>query len=110
MLYFRKGVKVFNSSEEFVKEAIQLGKDDILLRVEHDYGVIDVVFNPAGTYLEGEVYKYLDDNREMYCRLEMKDVAYDMISVISLSSALYAYIAQAYKTASIFEKTMIGPR
>ena len=50
MLYFRKGVKVFHSSEEFVKEAIQLGKDDVLLRVEHDYGIIDVVFNPAGTY------------------------------------------------------------
>ena len=110
MLYFRKGVKVFHSSEEFVKEAIQLGKDDVLLRIEHDYGMIDVVFNPAGTYLEGEVYKLLDDNKEIYCRLEMKDVAHDMISVISLSSALYAYIAQAYKTASIFEKVMIGNR
>jgi len=110
MLSFRKGVKVFHSSEEFVKEAIQLGKDDVLLRIEHDYGMIDVVFNPAGTYLQGEVYKYVDDNREMHCRLEMKDVAHDMISVISLSSALYTYIAEAYKTASIFEKTMIGPR
>lgn len=110
MLYFRKGVKVFHSSEEFVKEAIQLGKDDVLLRIEHDYGIIDVVFNPAGTYLEGEVYKYLDDNKEMYCRLEMKDIANEMLSVLQMSSALYVYISEAYKIAGLFEKTMIGPR
>jgi len=110
MLSCRKGLKVFYTSEEFVKEAIQLGKDDMVLRIEHDYGMIDVLFNPIGTYLEGEVYKYIDDAKEMYCRLDMKDVANDMLSVISLSSALYEYIAHAYKTASIFEKVMIGPR
>ena len=110
MLSFRKGVKVFHSSEEFVKEAILLGKDDILLRIEHEYGMIDVVFNPAGTYLQGEVYKYLDENKEMFARLELKDIANEMLSVLQMSSALYAYISEAYKIAGLFEKTMIGPR
>ena len=110
MLSFRKGVKVFTSSEEFVKEAILLGKDDILLRIEHDYGLIDVVFNPAGTYLQGEVYKYLDENKEMFARLELKDIANEMLSVLQMSSALYVYISEAYKIAGLFEKTMIGPR
>ena len=110
MLSFRKGVKVFYSSEEFVKEAIKMEKDDVLLRIEHDHGLIDVVFNPLGTYLQGEVCKNLDDGKEMFVRLEMKDIANNMLSVIDMSSALYLYIAEAYKTASIFEKTMIGPR
>ena len=110
MLSFRKGVKVFYSSEEFVKEAIKMEKDDVLLRIEHDYGLIDVVFNPLGTYLQGEVCKNLDDGKEMFVRLEMKDIANNMLSIIDMSSALYLYIAEAYKTASIFEKTMIGPR
>jgi hypothetical protein len=110
MLCFRKGLKVFNSSEEFVKQAIQLGKDDVLLRIEHEYGMIDVVFNPAGTYLQGEVYKYLDESKEMFARLELKDVANEMISVLQLSSVLYEYISEAYKIAGLFEKTMLGPR
>ena len=108
MLPCRKGVKVFTSSEEFVKEAIKLEKDDVLLRIEHDYGMIDVVFNPVGTYLQGEVYKYMDDGKQMFLRLELKDIANNMLSIIDMSSALYLYIAEAYKTASIFEKTMIG--
>ena len=110
MLSFRKGVKVFYSSEEFVKEATKMGKDDVLLRIEHDYGLIDVVFNPLGTYLQGEVCKNLDDGKEMFVRLEMKDIANNMLSVIDMSSALYLYIAEAYKVAGLFEKTMIGPR
>jgi hypothetical protein len=110
MLSFRKGVKVFTSSEEFVKEAIKLGKDDVLLRIEHDYGMIDVVFNPAGTYLEGEVYKYVDDNRQMFTRLDMKDIAHNMRSAIDMSSALHLYIAEAYKVAGLFERTMFGPQ
>ena len=110
MLSFRKGVKVFTSSEEFVKEAIKLEKEDVLLRIEHDYGMIDVVFNPAGTYLEGEVYKYVDDNRQMFARLDMKDIAHSMRSVIDMSSALYLYIAEAYKVAGLFERTMFGPQ
>jgi hypothetical protein len=72
--------------------------------------MIDVVFNPAGTYLQGEVYKYLDESKEMFARLELKDVANEMISVLQLSSALYEYISEAYKMAELFEKTMIGPR
>ena len=108
MLSFRKGVKVFTNSEEFVKEAILIGKDDILLRIEHGYGMIDVVFNPAGTYLDGEVYKYLNDGKEMFVRLEMKDIASNMRSVIDMSSALYLYIAEAYQVAGLFERTMFG--
>ena len=110
MLSFRKGVKVFTSSGEFVKEAMKMEKDDVLLRIEHDYGMIDIVFNPVGTYLQGEVYKYIDDSKEMFVRLELKDIANNMLSVIDMSSALYLYISEAYKTATIFEKIMIGPR
>ena len=108
MLPCRKGVKVFTSSEEFVKEAIKLEKDDVLLRIEHDYGMIDVVFNPVGTYLQGEVYKYMDDGKQMFLRLELKDIANNMLSIIDMSSALYLYIAEAYKVAGLFERTMFG--
>jgi hypothetical protein len=46
----------------------------------------------------------------MFTRLDMKDIAYNMRSVIDMSSALYLYIAEAYKVAGLFERTMFGPQ
>lgn len=109
MLSFRKDFQVFESSEEFVKEAIWT-KNDLLLRIEHNYGLIDIKFNPVTCLLDGIVYNTVLDTKEMVLSLKTVDIADSMLSALHISSALHAYISEAYKMAGLLDGILIQPK
>lgn len=109
MLSFRKDFQVFESSEAFVKEAIWT-KNDLLLRIEHNYGLIDIKFNPTNCLLEGIVYNTVLDTKEMVLSLKTVDIADSMLSALHISSALHAYISEAYKMAGLLDRILIQPK
>ena len=109
MLSFRKDFKVFETTEEFVKEAIWT-KNDLLLRIEHNYGLIDIKFNPITCLLEGVVYNNVLDTKEMVLSLKPVDIADCMLSALHVSSALHSYISEAYKMAGLLNGILVQPK
>lgn len=109
MLSFRKDFQVFESSEKFVKEAVWT-KNDLLLRIEHNYGLIDIKFNPVNCLLEGVVYSNVLDTKEMVLSLKSVDIADSMLSALHISSSLHSYISDAYKMAGLLNGILIQPK
>jgi hypothetical protein len=109
-MYYHKDTKFIHSSEEFIKECIALPSNNIVLAITHDYGQIEVEFVPATMLLSGSVYTLINEETEKFVRLDYKDIAHDNGSALLLSSALYTYLAEAYRIASILERTLIQKR
>ena len=95
------------SSEEFVKECISFPTNPVVLAITHNCGQIEIEYVPSTMHLIGHVYSFMDDEKEKVIQLNYKDVAHDIESVLALSSALYSYIAEAYKMASLLDKIII---
>jgi hypothetical protein len=109
MLSFRKDFKVFKTTEEFVKEAIWT-KNDLLLRIEHNYGLIDIKFNPITCLLEGVVYADITDAKEMVLSVKSLDISDCMLSALHISSALHSFISDAYKMAGLLNGILVQPK
>jgi hypothetical protein len=106
-MYYPKSSQFIYSSEEFVKECISLPPNPIVLAISHSHGQIEVEFVPSTMHLTGHVYSFMNDEKEKVIQLDYKDVAHENTSALVLSSALYAYISEAYKMAHILDKTII---
>jgi hypothetical protein len=106
-MYYPKGSQFIYSSEEFVKECISLPPNPVVLAITHSHGQIEVEFVPSTMHLTGHVYSFMNDEKEKVIQLDFKDVVLENASVLLLSSALYSYIAEAYKMAHILDKTII---
>jgi hypothetical protein len=78
-----------------------------VLAITHGHGQIEVEFVPSTMHLTGHVYSFMNDEKEKVIQLDFKDVVLENASVLLLSSALYSYIAEAYKMAHILDKTII---
>jgi hypothetical protein len=109
-MYYPKGSDFFRNSEEFVKACMSLPPNSIILAIEHDYGQIAIEFVPSRMFLSGTVYSYMNEEKEKSIQLDYKDIANENTSALILSSALYTYIAEAYRIASILERTLIQNR
>jgi hypothetical protein len=76
MLFSKQGFTTVDTTEEFVKQAIEFGNKDIVLSVVHDNGVIDIVISPTMDAIEAEVYH-----------------------------SIHAYLSEAFKVAEMFRST-----
>ncbi len=54
MLFSRNGFKSVDTTEAFVKEALEFGNKDVVLSLVHETGVIDIVFSPTMDAIEAE--------------------------------------------------------
>jgi hypothetical protein len=105
MLFSKNGFKSVDTTEAFVKEALELGNKDVVLSVVHDDGVIDIVFSPTMDAIEAEVFHFLNDGTELKFTMPLKSLANDNISSLHLTSAIYAYLSEAFKVADMFRRT-----
>lgn len=110
MLSFKVGVKVTRSSEDFIKEIYDAKRDDILLRIEHDFGCIDIVFNPINFLLTGDVSTDINDEQQQVVSLPSKDLHNFNDNLFQLTSAIYLYISEAYKVADLFQRAVVQSR
>ncbi len=109
-MYYPKGSEFFRNSEEFVKACIALPTNSIILAIENEYGQIAIEFVPSRMFLSGNVYSYINEEKEKSIQLDYKDIANESTSALLLSSALYIYIAEAYRIANVLERTLIQNR
>jgi hypothetical protein len=105
MLFSRNGFKTVDTAEEFVKQVLEFGQKDIVLSVTHSQGVIDIVVSPTMDAIEADVYHFLNDETELKYTLPIKSLTADYISSLNLTSAIYAYLSEAFKVADMFTKT-----
>lgn len=106
MLFSKHGFKSVDTTESFVKEAMEFGNKDVVLSVVHDNGVIDVVFSPTMDAIEADVYHFLNDNTELKFSMPIKTLTNENISSLYLTSSIYAYLSEAFKVADMFRKTI----
>ena len=105
MLFSKQGFKTVDTTEEFVKQAIQLGNKDVVLSITHETGVIDIVFSPTMDAMEADVYHFLNDETELKYTLPIKSLTNNIISTLQMTSAIYAYMSEAFKVADMFRNT-----
>jgi hypothetical protein len=105
MLFSKNGFKTVESTEEFVKQALEFGNKDVVLSVVHENGVIDIVFSPTMDAIEAEVYHFLNDGTELKYSMPIKTLTDNNISTLQMTSAIYAYMSEAYKVADMFRST-----
>ena len=105
MLFSKQGFKTVESTEEFVKQAIEFGQKDIVLSITHSNGVIDIVVSPTMDAIEADVYHFLDDDTELKYSMPIKTLTDNNLSSLALSSAIYAYLSEAFKVAEMFRST-----
>lgn len=106
MLFCKQGFKKVDTAESFVEEAIKIGNKDIVLSVVHDNGVIDIVFSPTMNAIEAEVFHFNTDGTELKYPMPIKTLTNDNISSLDLTSAIYAYLSEAFKVAEMFRRTI----
>ena len=106
MLFSKNGFKSVDTTESFVKEALELGNKEVVLSVVHDNGVIDIVFSPTMDAIEAEVFHFLKDGTELKFTMPLKSLTNDTISSLHLASAIYAYLSEAFKVAEMFRRTI----
>ena len=105
MLFSKNGFKSVDTAESFVKEAMEFGNKDVVLSVVHDNGVIDIVFSPTMDAIEAQVYHFLNDGTELKYSMPIKTLTDNNISTLHLTSAIYAYLSEAFKVADMFRRT-----
>ncbi len=105
MLFSRQGFKTVDTTEEFVKQAIEFGNKDIVLSVVHGNGVIDIVISPIMDAIEADVYHFLDDDTELKYSMPIKTLTDNNLSSLALTSAIHSYLSEAFKIAEIFRST-----
>ena len=105
MLFSRNGFKTVDNTEEFVKQVLEFGQKDLVLSVTHSNGVIDIVVSPTMDAIEADIYHFLDDETELKYTLPIKSLTANYISTLSLTSAIHAYISEAFQVAEIFKNT-----
>jgi acyl CoA:acetate/3-ketoacid CoA transferase alpha subunit len=105
MLFSRQGFKTVDTAEEFVKQVLEFGQKDIVLSVTHSQGVIDIVVSPTMDAIEADIYHFLNDETELKYTLPIKSLTANYISSLNLTSAIYAYLSEAFKVADMFTKT-----
>ena len=105
MLFSRQGFKTVDTAEEFVKQVLEFGQKDIVLSVTHSQGVIDIIVSPTMDAIEADVYHFLNDETELKYTLPIKSLTANYISSLNLTSAIYAYLSEAFKVADMFTKT-----
>jgi len=105
MLFSKNGFKSVDTTEAFVKEALEFGNKDVVLSVVHENGIIDIVFSPTMDAIEAEVYHFLNDGTELKYSMPMKTFTDNNISSLHLTSAIYAYLSEAFKVADMFRST-----
>ena len=105
MLFSKQGFKTVESTEEFVKQFIEFGQKDIVLSVTHSQGVIDIVVSPTMDAIEADVYHFLNDETELKYTLPIKTLTDNNISSLALTSAIHAYLSEAFKVAEMFRST-----
>jgi len=105
MLFSKHGFKSVDTTEEFVKQAIEFGHKDIVLSVVHSNGVIDIVISPTMDAIEAEVYHFLNDDTELKYSMPIKTLTDNNISSLALTSAIHAYLSEAFKVAEMFRST-----
>jgi len=106
MLFSKHGFKSVDTTESFVKEAMEFGNKDVVLSVTHETGVIDIVFSPTMDAIEAEVYHFLNDGTELKYSMPIKTLTDNNISTLHLTSTIYAYLSEAFKVAEIFRSTI----
>ena len=106
MLFSKHGFKSVDTTESFVKEALELGNKDVVLSVVHDNGVIDIVFSPTMDAIEAEVFHFLNDGTELKFTMPLKTLTNDNISSLHLTSAIHAYLSEAFKVAEMFRRSI----
>jgi hypothetical protein len=105
MLFSKQGFTTVDTTEEFVKQAIEFGNKDIVLSITHSNGVIDIVVSPTMDAIEADVYHFLNDETELKYTLPIKTLTDNNISSLALTSAIYAYLSEAFKVAEMFRST-----
>jgi hypothetical protein len=105
MLFSRQGFKTVDTTEEFVKQFMEFGQKDIVLSITHSNGVIDIVVSPTMDAIEADVYHFLNDETELKYTLPIKTLTANYVSSLSLTSAIYAYLSEAFKVADMFTRT-----
>ena len=105
MLFSRNGFKTVDNTEEFVKQVLEFGQKDLVLSVTHSTGVIDIVVSPTMDAIEADIYHFLDDETELKYTLPIKSLTVNYVSALSLTSAIHAYLSEAFKVAEIFRNT-----
>ena len=105
MLFSKNGFKSVDTAESFIKEALEFGNKDIVLSVVHENGVIDIVFSPTMDAIEADVYHFLNDGTELKYTMPIKSLTSNNISTLYLTSAIYAYLSEAFKVADMFRST-----
>ncbi len=105
MLFSRNGFKTVDTAEEFVKQVLEFGQKDLVLSVTHSQGVIDIVVSPTMDAIEADIYHFLNDETELKYTLPIKSLTANYISSLNLTSAIYAYLSEAFKVADMFTKT-----
>ena len=105
MLFSKNGFKSVDTTEAFVKQALEFGNKDVVLSVVHENGVIDIVFSPTMDAIEAEVYHFLNDGTELKYSMPIKTLTDNNISTLHLTSAIYAYLSEAFKVADMFRST-----
>ena len=105
MLFSKQGFKTVDTTEEFVKQVMEFGQKDIVLSVTHSQGVIDIVVSPTMDAIEADVYHFLNDDTELKYSMPIKTLTDNNISTLHLTSAIYAYLSEAFKVADMFRST-----
>ncbi len=105
MLFSKNGFKTVDTAEEFVKQVLEFGQKDLVLSVTHSQGVIDIVVSPTMDAIEADIYHFLNDETELKYTLPIKSLTANYISSLNLTSAIYAYLSEAFKVADMFTKT-----
>jgi hypothetical protein len=105
MLFSKNGFMSVDTTEAFVKQALEFGNKDVVLSVVHENGIIDIVFSPTMDAIEAEVYHFLNDGTELKYSMPIKTLTDNNISSLHLTSAIYAYLSEAFKVADMFRST-----
>ena len=105
MLFSRYGFDAVDTSEAFVKQALKLGKRDVVLSVTHETGAIEIAFSPIQDIIEAVVYHFLDDETELKYCMPSKNLSRGSNTELQLISSIHEYISEVYKIADIFSKT-----
>ena len=105
MLFSRHGFDAVDTSEAFVKQALKLGKRDVVLSVTHETGAIEIAFSPIQDIIEATVYHFLDDETELKYSMPLKSIETLVLSELKLTSAIHQYLSEAYKVAEMFRST-----
>ncbi len=82
MLFSKNGFKSVDTTEAFVKEALEFGNKDVVLSLVHETGVIDIVFSPTMDAIEAEVFHFLNDGTELKYSRPIKSLTNNIMSTL----------------------------